>query len=200
MALFVMALSTNLIEACGQAGMYVTMEQYTVEELGFLLRDPSWRKYFPDNNQDMHSKSMIQYFVELLLMESSVFLGDLIATDEAIQQNNYKTDPKRIENSQQKLLLAGDDEVPISELIFSSHLCLMMYTFIFGKLSTDKDSGMVKASGGLRKSKAIEMVNYVTTCLPRKSWWLCIRILKGYLALQGQVSFLVVAVLILLSK
>ena len=109
-----------------------------------------------------------------------------------------------------------NDDVPIAELILASHAVLLLHTLTIVTLNdpADPDTGRIagresgkgkalsrngSTSSALIPSKTVkeikedevsyEFVVYdVRARLPRHSWWLGIRILKAFMALQLQVS------------
>lgn len=177
-----MALTTNLLEACSETFRTAIFEDLCYQSIDSIIGSSPLKPFFTKavTHVTLHN-SMVNFFVDVLLAESEIFIEDLVATDEKLARNDGMLSSSSQNDS-------CDEDVPVAELIFTAHLCLMLHTCLFGKISSDK-TGVVKPSGGYVLNSA-KVSQSILSRLPRKSWWLCIRILKGYLALQGQVSYL----------
>ena len=109
--------------------------------------------------------------------------------------------------------------VPVAELIVSAHAALLLHTLTCstnGAQGNDSanvglrciESAGINSPGGsivpspARSSKQNMVITmtaqleqhsltvHVRSKLPRGNWWLCVRVLKAFLTLQGQVNLL----------
>lgn len=117
-----------------------------------------------------HSKSRLHRYTEgtvvdlllgILHYETQSFIDDLYATDDAINNNSGPSDAAPGES------LA--DALPVAELIIASFTSLLLFVI-------SRTQGRTRDRGVIRSS------------LPGGTWWLCIRVLKAFLSLQGQVK------------
>ena len=108
--------------------------------------------------------------------------------------------------------------VPVAELIVSAHAALLLHTLTGGVQRNDsvnnvdqrriESAGTDFSPGGsivpsparsskqnilMHETAKLEQCNladHVRSKLPRGNWWLCVRVLKAFLTLQGQVNLL----------
>jgi CBS domain containing-hemolysin-like protein len=74
------------------------------------------------------------------------------------------------------------EEVPVDEIITSAYLVLLVHAIVFGEITGDQ----VSKPYMLPKMNALAC--FVCSRLPKNNFWLFIRVLKAFLALQGGVS------------
>ena len=98
----------------------------------------------------------------LLVRETKPFLADIEATDHGDVEHVEKDGAAAPVLDRHPHLV---DRVPVGEIILSAHCALLLFTL--------SRAPTVDASG-------------ITDALPRKSWWLCVRMLKALVSLQGQ--------------
>ena len=80
--------------------------------------------------------------------------------------------------------------LPIAEIILTGHVALVLYRLTFTS-SGDDSTGQIK-EGDTSGGSIIDCVNstfndIICSQLPQNNWWLPIRILKGFIALQSKV-------------
>jgi hypothetical protein len=134
------------------------------------------------------SLDWMKYLIIQLFRESNHFMNDLEATDHEFQtkgENGNDPEPLRIKdadhvNANNSSTAENNGNIPLAEIILSAHMVLLLTTlimayFAYAQTMTHEQSRLYEEWKQL---------------FPRQSWWLCIRILKAYLALQGQVSIL----------
>lgn len=110
------------------------------------------------------SKDFTQYLVKLLLDESASMISDMLATDEGMAGSI---------NTSAKATLS-DDRLPIAEIVMSAHISLILVTIVIN----------------VERSQQRELSNAVKAKLPKKTWWLLIRVLKAFIVLQGKTGVL----------
>lgn len=141
----------------------------------------------------------MHYLITQLLHESNHFMKDLEATDHEFQSqselgNEESQRPPRIQNDDKTTIpttAAGEStttitngDIPLAEIILSAHMVLLLTTLIMTYFAYSQQT--------MNQQQTYDAWKRL---FPRESWWLCIRILKAYLALQGQVcmfSFFIV--------
>jgi hypothetical protein len=72
--------------------------------------------------------------------------------------------------------------IPVAELVVAAHAALLLHT-LEGNTSLTSNSGQKL----LGSSPQTEQPARAIDALPRGDWWLCVRVLKAFLTLQGQV-------------
>jgi hypothetical protein len=72
--------------------------------------------------------------------------------------------------------------IPVAELVVAAHAALLLHT-LDGNTSLASNSGQ-KLLGNPPQT---EQPARAIAALPRGDWWLCVRVLKAFLTLQGQV-------------
>ena len=115
------------------------------------------------------------FLIAFLSAEAADFLGDIVRTDDAFSGAAKGASPPPPQGSS-SLTPPGKagEQLPVAELILSSHIVLLLYA---------------AASRG----REVGGPSIVEDFLPRNSWWLPTRVLKAFLALQGRAGVLVVA-------
>lgn len=124
--------------------------------------------------------SLTELLIEIVLLETADFIDDINRTDEAMNQprevgaeglsrrvSDASTSPPPSQKSSDEDKRESD-ALPVAALIVASYASLLLHTVVSASPSHN----------------AMECVR---SRLPRGSWWLCIRVLKAFLALQGQV-------------
>jgi hypothetical protein len=94
----------------------------------------------------------------------------------------------------------GAVALPVAELIIAAHTVILIHTLVtsgkeFGSCSCsskmpelqEKSTSEARVMYEPSNSNHHTLVLSLRSQLPRNSWWLCVRILKAFLALQGQV-------------
>lgn len=130
---------------------------------------------------DECSSSLTELLIEIVLLETADFIEDINRTDEAMNQPREvgaEGLSRRVSDASTSSPLSsqkssdGDkresDALPVAALILSSYASLLLHTVV----------------SACPSRSAMECVR---SRLPRGTWWLCIRVLKAFLALQGQV-------------
>lgn len=106
--------------------------------------------------------SLPTFLVTATLRLIDEFMSDLINTDDMINMANPCRGTDDIDRN-----TVLDNSLPVAELVLSAHIVLLLFILCENNLSSE-----------------IAIVN----SLPRRSWWLPIRLLKGFISLQGQVT------------
>ena len=130
---------------------------------------------------DECSSSLTELLIEIVLLETADFIEDINRTDEAIEQPRKvgaEGLSRRVSDASTSSPLSSQkssdrdkresDALPVAALILSSYASLLLHTVV----------------SACPCRSAMECVR---SRLPRGTWWLCIRVLKAFLALQGQV-------------
>ena len=78
------------------------------------------------------------------------------------------------------------EQLPVAELILGAHVILLLHTIVYSRLN---DAKADDESDEYDVDKE-NIEDRIRCALPRQSWWLGIRILKAFLALQGQTGLL----------
>jgi len=137
-------------------------------------------------SSDTHDRTLVELLVEIVLLETVDFIEDIKRTDEAMNSRQEgelvgseglsrrvydvtASPPPSQKSSDEE---RESDALPVAALIVASYASLLLHTVVSGTFPTHSGS--------------MECVPLIAR-LPRGSWWLCIRILKAFLALQGQV-------------
>jgi len=164
--LYLLTLLSNIVEAhplCIDELLAVNV-QARVDELNISRYMTKLKLCNPETRF-----TFVDFLVSMLLKESLVLLKDFAETDKSmIKLSNISVETANIATP------AHADRLPVSEIIISAHICLLLVAIVFQReegqgISTDDLKAAVKAE------------------LPRCSWWLPVRVLKAFLALQGQV-------------
>jgi len=133
---------------------------------------------------DECSSSLTELLIEIVLLETADFIEDINRTDEAMNQPREvgaEGLSRRVSDASTSSPLSSQkssdrdkresDALPVAALILSSYASLLLHTVV----------------SSCPSRSAMECVR---SRLPRGTWWLCIRVLKAFLALQGQVFVL----------
>ena len=142
-----------------------------------------------ERETERETQTLPQTIVAALMRESKVFLADLEASDAALLGQGWMEEGER-----------DTEDVPVAEIVLSAHLSLLLHTVVYGRLATghrgarkqDVGIGPIGTLSPEAAAEAIMLSDHVRASLPRRSWWLCVRVLKAYLALQGQSGVLLV--------
>jgi hypothetical protein len=122
------------------------------------------------------SISGLDYLVKLLLEESSSMIADMLATDENASSSPAAVKTQHVSSSSSSESNGNDRErLPIAEIIMSAHIALLIISIVMN---------CADASQRQELSKSIKAQ------LPKKSWWLMIRVLKAFIVLQGKTGVL----------
>lgn len=126
------------------------------------------------------SSSLVELLIEIVLLETADFIEDIDRTDEAInlprevgaeglsrRVSDASASPPSQKSSDE--VQQESDALPVAALIVASYASLLLHTVVSASPSRSP-------------------MEWVRSRLPRGSWWLCIRVLKAFLALQGQVG------------
>jgi len=159
-----------------------------------------------DNDRDEDvTINWMEYLLIQLISQSNSFLQDLETTDHQFQHDHHNHHHSKNGSvngddkaNEEEVIATGEGgQLPLAEIILSAHLILLfttlMNTFLLCTPTTHSTTNSTTSSSqqqvfytALEKQRLyIQWRNK----LPRQSWWLGIRILKAYLALQGQVSY-----------
>lgn len=165
------------------------------------------------------ASDLLQLLIDLIRVETQDFLQDLVDTDEALNRSGDEGRPPLLlkesgETEEGPKGPSKNEEVPIAELILSSHAVLLLHTLtvvVMEQEQQQSDSANTSAVVAVgTRGKTLSRSNSTTAAaaeknngssevayefvltdvrprLPRSSWWLCIRILKAFMALQLQV-------------
>lgn len=76
--------------------------------------------------------------------------------------------------------------IPVAELVVAAHAALLLHTLETNTTEGDKQKKQITSGADLRSALA---------ALPRGDWWLCTRVLKAFLNLQGQVLYIFLFIL-----
>jgi len=106
--------------------------------------------------------------LKLLLKETRSIMSDIVETDDEPNALDL-SEAKREQREDRSALM---DRVPVGEIILSAHCSLLLYTFS-------------------REHNDLGAADFLTL-LPRQSWWLCVRMLKALISLQGRTGVMVV--------
>ena len=105
--------------------------------------------------------SLPTFLVSVTMRLIDEFMSDLVDTDDAI---NLAHLDRRAEIFVQNNEV--DNSLPVAELVLSAHAVLLLFLTCENNASRE---------------------SYIVSLLPRRSWWLPVRLLKGFISLQGQV-------------
>jgi hypothetical protein len=145
-----------------------------------------------------HDTSLISFLLDRILKESSCFMNDLVSSDHCFAPINNRRSVKQRENSSGEPLgkveesntsSDREDVIPVEELYVSSYLVLFLNTLVFGKMVSSRTSPLDNGSNSaphIWRTVSVLSLN-VMSRLPNKNYWLFVRILKAFLALQGEV-------------
>ena len=111
----------------------------------------------------------------MLLRESSVFMS-------IIEETEIMKPPQESEAPSTEGKVNESDRIPISEIIVSAHICLLIHAILHTKPPDDIDN-----KNGYYLQAKESFIQY----LPRKSFWLPMRILKAFLSLQEKTEVLI---------
>ena len=150
-----------------------------------------------ENQSELYrSGHVVDLVLEVMLNESKHFMPDLVDSDDQFQDNRNHHGILPTNDH-----VSGSDELPIAELLLASHASLLLHTLMFRKLIREEIIGTDDYDRSYRRSAkqsrndfyknfpvASDIAYYICSKLPRKSFWLMIRLLKAYIALQGQVG------------
>ena len=173
--------------------LFPSLEKSLPEPQNYLLPSPS----SPSSSQSLERISELPvpfYLLQTILLETRVFYDDLIKYD-------LKTGPARGLLESDNVHAVGKNEgedVPVSEIMTSSHLILLLHTLMFGKVTKDQLIALHPSRQRLTSSSQqaapatlpplTPLAFSICDRLPQQSFWLFLRVLKAQLALQGQVS------------
>ena len=78
--------------------------------------------------------------------------------------------------------------IPVAEMVVAAHASLLLH-IILQTSRTDSSQKLITVSGAEPPQPLDSLSNQraVLSLLPRGNWWLCERVLKAFLSLQGQV-------------
>jgi hypothetical protein len=104
------------------------------------------------------------------------------------KRNNNDNSQSSQKSNSRKESVSGDmqEQLPVAELILGAHIVLLLHTIVYSR-HNNSDNDDKSAENDIDEHDIEERIR---TALPRKSWWLGIRILKAFLALQGQTGLL----------
>jgi hypothetical protein len=131
--------------------------------------------------------------LKFIFLETNVFVSDLFTYElDSNKSKNEEEQPEKLfpDKTKQKQIAATtttitasneEDAVPVTEILISAHLILLLHTIIFGKITKNQT-----ANPSLLP-KMNPLASYVCDNLPKRTFWLFVRVLKAFLALQGQV-------------
>ena len=98
-------------------------------------------------------------------------------------QSSQKSDSQK-DKSEVNASVEMQEQLPVAELILGAHVVLLLHTIVYSKHT---DANVESRNNDIDNHDIEERIR---TALPRQSWWLGIRILKAFLALQGQSGLL----------
>lgn len=113
--------------------------------------------------------SLVQLLVDMLLLEMVDSIDTISVTDASSTKKEAIGSEALCTRQALRDQENSDPNLPIAELVLSSHFCLLLHTL---------DVALGKSASGSK----------VQNLLPRGNWWLPMRVLQAYIALQGQVS------------
>ncbi len=79
--------------------------------------------------------------------------------------------------------------LPIAELVIASQVSLLLHALSKSIEASQDAVDIFNAVRFARPGAVSNETQNLINSLPRKSWWLPVRVLKAFLALQGQVMF-----------
>jgi hypothetical protein len=150
--------------------------------------------------KSVQDTSLVNFLLDRILKESACFIRDLVSSDHCFASGDERNGVMSFENGSKEILMkevneksdggTHEDIIPIEELYISSYLVLFLNTLIFGKLISSTSSSSLDSRGNVARHicPTVSVLSFhVMSQLPNKSYWLFIRILKAFLALQGEV-------------
>jgi UDP-N-acetylglucosamine pyrophosphorylase len=191
MALLQISFLINVIEViCSskdgrlQSAFSTWLQSYEV--FHSLESNPVLLSLLPSSETKKDELRVASLLLKFIFLETNVFVSDLFTYE--LDSNKSKNEEDQTEKvlpdkAKQKQNTASNEEdaIPVTEILISAHLILLLHTIIFGKITKNQ------IANPSLLPKMNPLASYVCDNLPKRTFWLFVRVLKAFLALQGQV-------------
>lgn len=147
--------------------------------------------------------ALVDVLASTLQYESEGFMSVLVETDEHLSRNekNADTDCEASNGSGECSSDSRADggnagSLPVAEIIITGHICLLLYRLSFTKKQCDSVAEKPEFNCPPAVVMNSTVASLITSQLPYRNWWLPVRILKGFLALQSKTGLIMTDTLV----